>query len=51
MARTLIESGIEQNADPDLEESTDHRSRWSDWWLTVFHDKKAFTGLIVLTIF
>ena len=51
MTRTLIESGIEQNADPDLEESIDHRSRWSDWWLTVFHDRKAFAGLSVLTIF
>jgi peptide/nickel transport system permease protein len=51
MARTLIESRIEQNADPDLEEGIDHRSRWSEWWLTVIHDKKAFAGLIILTIF
>ena len=51
MARKLIEAGVAQNAVPDIEEGIDHRSRWSDWWLTVFHDKKALAGLIVLTIF
>lgn len=51
MARALIESRIEQNAVPDLEGGLAHRSRWSEWWLTVFHDKKAFVGLIVLTTF
>lgn len=51
MARALIESRVEQKEEPDLEESSDHRSRWSEWWLTVFHDKKAFVGLVVLTIF
>ncbi len=51
MARTLIESRIELNADPDIEESIEHRSRWSDWWRTVFHDKKALAGIVVITIF
>jgi len=51
MARALMESRIEQNADSDLEGGIDHRSRWADWWLTVFHDKKALVGLIVLTVF
>lgn len=51
MARALMESRIEQNADSDLERGIDHRSRWADWWLTVFHDKKALVGLIVLTVF
>jgi len=51
MARTLIESRVEHNAGPDIEEGIDHRSRWSNWWLTVFHDKKALAGLIILTIF
>jgi len=51
MARTLIESRVEHNAVPDIEEGIDHRSRWTNWWLTVFHDKKALAGLIILTIF
>ena len=51
MARTLIESRVKHNADPEIEEGIDHRSRWSNWWLTVFHDKKALAGLIILTVF
>jgi len=41
----------EQNANQPYEESTDHRSRWADWRLTLIHDKKALAGLLLLTIF
>ncbi|NNG01353.1 MAG: ABC transporter permease [Desulfobacteraceae bacterium] len=27
------------------------RSRWTDWWLTVMHDKKALAGLVILAVF
>jgi len=51
MTRTSTAHRIEQNANQQYEESTDHRSRWADWWLTVIHDKKALAGLFLLTVF
>ncbi len=51
MTRTSMAHRIEQNANQQYEESTDHRSRWADWWLTVMHDKKALAGFLLLSIF
>jgi len=51
MARTPLTYRIEQNVDPLYDEDPDQPGRWANWWRTVVHDKKALSGLLLLTVF
>lgn len=42
---------IEQNLNQPYDESPDQPGRWANWWHTVIQDKKALSGLLLLTIF
>ncbi len=51
MARTPLTYRIEQNADQQYDEGPDQPGRWVNWWRTVMNDKKALSGLLLLTVF
>jgi len=51
MARTPMTHRIEQNLDQPYDEGPEQPSRWVNWWRTVVHDKKALSGLVLLTVF